>query len=50
MLREEKQKPADICEDPNFDHRLDLAVAGAQLFVKDRLFTKIIGENASIIN
>jgi hypothetical protein len=40
MLRAEKQKPTDIYEDQNFDHRLDLAVAGAQLFVKDRLLTK----------
>jgi hypothetical protein len=40
MLRAEKQKPTDIYEDPNFDHRFDLAVAGAQLFVKDRLLTK----------
>ena len=30
MLRGKKQKPTDIYEDPNFDHRLDLAVAGAK--------------------
>jgi hypothetical protein len=44
------KKLTDIYEDPNFDHRLDLAVAGAQLFVKDRILTKIIAENASTIN
>ena len=46
MLRGEKQKkPTDIYKDPNFDHRFDLAVAGAQLFVKDRILTKITAEN-----
>jgi hypothetical protein len=41
--------PTDIYEDPNFDHWLDLAAAGAQLFV-NHLLTKITGESASIIN
>jgi hypothetical protein len=48
MLRREKQKSLPtfmIYEDPNFDHRFDLAVAGAQLFVKDRILTKITAEN-----
>jgi hypothetical protein len=34
MLREEKQKPTDIYEDPNFDHRLDLAVAEPNCLLK----------------
>jgi hypothetical protein len=36
-------------EDPNFEHRLDIAVAGAQPFVKDHLLTKITRANTAII-
>jgi hypothetical protein len=36
-------------EDPNFDRKLDLAIVGAQLFVKKRLLKRITRENSVII-
>jgi hypothetical protein len=44
-----KQKEQEDKEDPNFDRKLDLVVAGAQPFVKKHLLTKITRENANII-
>jgi hypothetical protein len=40
---------ASEIEDPNFDRRLDIAVAGCQPFVKRNLLTNITRENAKII-
>jgi hypothetical protein len=36
-------------EDPNFDRKLDLAIVGAQLFVKKRLVKRITREKNSVI-
>src|SRR4051812_11087161 len=44
-----RQNYQDIEKDPNFERRLDVAVAGAKPFVKKHLLTKISRENCAVI-
>jgi hypothetical protein len=38
-----------INNDPNFDRKLDLALAGAKPYIREHLLTKISKENCKII-